>query len=210
MSNRTRLAILLIVLVATVAACTPQELSDFLDVADLRANEDPIHIAAGWAAMVIDEDEIAQDLADEGLREKSPDKLEEAARARPADPRYRAYRFAFVVANGGKEWLEAFHSWGELLRSHRDAELDSRGLEPGDPRAQAVKNEIDSRESFAMLEALDWALFIERGRTPKEPDRIHRLETVFCAFRSRYVARYDPPVYFDLAFVGGTNCEEGS
>jgi hypothetical protein len=206
-----RLATITAVFVMTLTACSVLELVEFFDVVDLETHENPVKQAAGDAAEALDKDRAAQRTADEGLRERSPEKLEEASQERPRDPRYRIYQAAFELANGnrnecGRKLMEAVR----IVAADVAATIEGLGLDLDDEKAQLIRLEADLHLTKTTLEGLDWALAIERGRVPVEVERIERLESEFCKLHSRYLAKYSQlsgsaPL---LALVGGANCEE--
>lgn len=197
MRPRRALVLLLVVASVAMAACTPQELGEFFATTDLRTSDNPTEAAAGHAAEARDADRAAQERVDEGLRDKSRDKLAEAYRLRPHDARYRAYIAALLVADGNREGYTDF-----LLRSSRIYVQDhSRN-------AGASSVGLTREWILVLLGAIDRALSIERQRTPREPDRIERLETEFCGGLSVY-DDYGSPVendVFDLLFLAETDC----
>jgi len=197
MRPRRALVLLLVVASVAMAACTPQELGEFFATTDLRTSDNPTEVAAGHAGEALDADRAAQQLVDEGLRDKSREKLTEAYRLRPQDARYRAYVAAQRVADGNREGYTDF-----LLRSSRIYVQDHPPI-PGASSTGRIREWI-----LVVLGALDRALSIERQRTPLEPDRIDRLETEFCSGLSVY-DQYGSPVekdVFDLLFLADTDC----
>ena len=209
MMHWRRLAIITAVFVMTLTACSVLELVEFFDVVDLETHENPVKQAAGDAAEALDKDRAAQRMADEGLRERSPEKLEEASQERPRDPRYRMYQAAFELANGNRdEYRRKLRAAVEIAAADVAPTIKWLGLDRDDEEAQLIILEAELRWAKTFLEGLDWALAIERGRVPVEVERIKRLETEFCG----YLAKYDQlsgsaPL---LALVGGANCEETS
>jgi hypothetical protein len=197
MKPRRALVLLLVVASVAMTACTPQELGEFFATTDLRTSDNPPEVAAGHAGEALDADRAAQQLVDEGLRDKSREKLTEAYRLRPQDARYRAYVAAQLVADGNRKGYTDY-----LLRSMRIYNQDhSRN-------AGASSVGLAREWILVMLGALDRALSIERQRTPLEPDRIERLETEFCSGVSAY-DRYGGSAekdVFDLLFLADTDC----
>jgi len=164
-----RRAIAFMVIAVALAACTPQELGEFLSATDVRSSEKPVEAGAGNAAEMIELDNAAQELADEGLREKSRDKLDKAVDKRPWDARYSAYRVALAIANGDVATTreDVVASYRAYLEAHtRDTTKSS--------------TELYSEWLLVFLGALDRALDIEHERTPADADRIQRLQTSFC------------------------------
>jgi hypothetical protein len=211
MMHWRRLATITAVFVMTLTACSVLELVEFFDVVDLETHENPVKQAAGDAAEALDKDRAAQRTADEGLRERSPEKLEEASQERPRDPRYRIYQAAFELANGNRyEYGQKLGAAAGIAGADFAATMEGLGLDRDDEETQRIAFEADLRWFKTFLEGLDWALAIERGRVPVEVQRIERLETELCKLHSGYLGKYSQlsggaPL---LALVGGANCEE--
>jgi hypothetical protein len=206
-----RLATITAVFVIALTACSVQELVELFDVVDLETHEDPVKQAAGDAAEALDKDRAAQRMADEGLRERAPEKLEEALQERPRDPRYRIYRAAFELANGNRdEYLRGLEEAAGIAWADLAATIEGLGLGRDDEETQRIILEAEFRWFKTVLEGLDWALAIERGRVPVEVERIERLESRFCKLHSGYLAQYGQPSGGAplLAFVGGANCQD--
>lgn len=193
-----RAAVASLVAVLTLAACTPQELGEFLAASDIRASDNHSEAAAGHAAEAIEVDRAAQQMADEGLREESREKLTAAADQRPWDARYVAYQAALAVANG------------DLERTHRDIIEGYKVYFGAHSRDQTKSNvELFSEWILVFLGGMDRALSIERDRIPAEPDRVARLETAFCNNLAYYLS-YQNTLQTDVVrvmFSGGADCE---
>lgn len=211
---RHRLLVIAAVVVGLMgSACSPLELAEIFAVRDLSTNEDPVKVAAGDAAPALDADRSAQMLADEGLREKSIDKLAEAARARPRDPRYPAYAAAFQLAEGNRVAYEAWlREAAKITVSEQNAIIEGESLQRDSVKERQVKYNATLALYRSVIEGLDWALAIERGRDPEDPGRIDLLEKELCKQKDFYHKRFDPapggaPI---LLYVGGAECPEGS
>lgn len=195
---RRGLAVLLAVASVTLAACTPQELGEFFADQDLRTSDNPVEVAAGHVAAATDDDHAAQQLVDEGLREKSRDKLGEAYGRRPWDARYGAYIAALAAADGDREgYLSMFWRSSEIYMKQRFRNRDKS------------TEELYGQWILVLLGGFDRALAIERERTPREPERIERLETKFCGYLSFYLDGVGPDArdVLSVLFLGGAECE---
>lgn len=211
MRRSWRLVVVVVVLGLAASACSPEELAEIFNVSDLSISQNPVKVAAGNAAEAKDQDRAAQQLADEGLREKSKDKLLQAREARPRDPRYEAYLAAYELANGH---YDKFRNWireaGYISTSERNRAIESRRLDRDSPEARRIARKADVNVVRDFIEAVDWALAVERGRSPVEKDRVERLENELCKLRNLYLERYfrapgGAPV---LILVGGAECAE--
>ncbi len=199
MVRRRGLVVVVLLLSLVVAACTPQELGEIFADQDLRTSENPAEAAAGHVATATETDQAAQQLVDEGLREKDRDKLVKAWDQRRQDARYAVYLVAQAYADGTVErfWSSLYNSASLYLRER-------------DPKGDASTEEVYGDWLLVVLGALDQALSIEYERTPREPDRIERLEEVFCATKSFYLRDYGPSArdVFDLVFLAETECTQ--
>lgn len=206
-----RLAMAAVAFGLVTSSCSPQELAEIFAVRDLGASDNPVKAAAGDAADALNEDRSAQQLADEGLRERSIDKLVDAAEERPRDPRYPAYVAAHSLAEGNRRayvaWLEGA---ADIIFTERDATIESLSLPEDSEERRRVRFEAEVHLYRSVIEGLDWALAIERGRTPMEPKRVERLESELCKLQDRYYERFGlasggAPV---LVLVGGADCPD--
>jgi hypothetical protein len=201
MTRNWRIVTILAVFSLMLAACTPQELAELFNLVDLRASDNPTTRAAGNAAEELDKDREAQQLVDEGLREKSPEKLEQAVEQRPLDPRYKIYQAASELANDNDDGyrLKMFEAATAI-----DPDVIRRSEEDDETRRN-----LDRQWREGVLLAFDQAIAIERERDPIEPERVERLERVFCAYY-----RYHTNTHGDtqrgaifLALVNGAHCQ---
>lgn len=212
MKRRTWRRVVTAVLVGMLAsACSPQELAEIFAVNDLSASENPVKVAAGDAAQALEKDHSAQQLVDEGLREKSKDKLLEASDKRPRDPRYTSYLAAYALAEGNYyDYFDWIHEVARISDSERDMTIQSLGLDADSEEARLKKDELDLNAARGFVEAVDWALAVERGRSPVEPKRVQRLEEALCKLIAAYFkldakTSVDAPI---LVLVGGASCPD--
>jgi hypothetical protein len=197
MARRSALAGMVVVVSVALAACTPQELGDFLAATDLHESEKPAEAAAGDAATAVEVDRTAQQLADEGLRDESPEKLDQAQALRQSDARYVAYRVAMAVADGDMETAQdGFDDGYHLYVKARTG------------NAEWGTTEMLSEWTLIYLGGVDRALAIERDRTPHEQDRIDRLQRTFCTELRFYLATADATRrdVMSVMFAGGADC----
>lgn len=200
MTRNWRIVTVLALFSLIVSACTPQELAELFNLVDLRASDNPSTQAAGYAAEEIDKDREAQRLVDEGLREESPDKLEQAAEQRPLDLRYKMYQAAAELASGNhdgyrQKMFEAATSVDPyLIRRMEDVE---------------VRRYLDRQWRESVLLVFDQAIAVELERDPIDTERVERLERVFCDFH-----RYHTKTHGDtergaifLALVNSAHCQ---
>jgi hypothetical protein len=191
--ERVRSLAPLIVAIALLAACTPQELGEFMLTQDLRKNENHEQAAAGYAAQTVDDIRTAQETADEALRDKDPEKLKEAAEERSADPRYDVYLAALALADGNGPLYQQYLQDGSILYQKTQA---------------ANADETMTRWILVILGGLDRALAVERARATIEPERIKRLEYGFCLFQLRYRSRLEALSndVLDTLYAGKADC----
>lgn len=168
------------ILLLVLAGCTPQELSEFFAVEDLRSSAKPEEAAAGHAVEAIDDDRAAQELADEALRDKDGSQLEQAMRDRPQDARYGAYLGLLALMEGRTDNYAGYF-------------LQSRSLyvaqRPHDDDASAER--LRAEWTLVVLGEFDHALAIERARSPIDEKRIERLEWGYCANLYEYLDVHD-------------------
>lgn len=209
MTRNRRIATTAVVFSLLLAACTPQELAELFDLTDLRTSDNPTTQAAGNAAEALDKDREAQQLVAEGLREKSPEKLEQAADKRPLDPLYKMYQAASEVADGNRD--------GAARKITEAVEIVGSDI-PGtwDLWTREQQDRFYRHQARRFLEnglfALDQAIAIERERDPIEPERVERLEREFCGAYQSYIDNHSDTQRRTilLLFVGGVDCETTS
>jgi hypothetical protein len=182
-----RLAVLAVLVSVIAGACTPEELVDFSDVMGMP-DSTPEGQAAAQAGETLAADKEAQDLAEEGLQERSPEKLAEATQLRPYDYRYSLYSTVLAIADGDRTAeRDAAKRATDILKVYqrltvRQLEIPSQGIE-------ALQLAKDSWSAFFVeyLKALDWGLTIEEGRQPADPDRVERLASAYCRALDTYL-----------------------
>jgi hypothetical protein len=182
-----RLAVLAVLVSVIAGACTPEELVDFSDVMGMP-DRTPEGQAAAQAGETLAVDRQAQDLAEAGLQERSPEKLAEATQLRPYDYRYSLYSVVLAIADGDRtaerdasKRATSIVKVGQRM-TVRQLELPSQGLE-------AMQLAKDSWNAFLVeyLKALDWGLTIEESRQPADPDRVERLASAYCRALDTYL-----------------------
>lgn len=193
-----RAAIPIVVATAVLAACTPQELGEFFADQDLRASENRAEAASGYAAEVTEKDRAAQELVDQGLKEKDHDKLIAARDLRPHDVRYPAYQAVLGLADGTNE------SFWNSLQPYASRYVDERRRATDKSIEEAYGQWV-----LVVMGVLDQAIEVERSRTPAEPARIERLQRQFCGAHRFYVlgSGSESREVLDVMFLGGGECE---
>jgi hypothetical protein len=211
MRRSWRLLVAVVVLGLAASACSPQELAEIFAVNDLSASQNPVKVAAGAAAKSRDQDRAAQQLADEGLREKSKDKLERAAALRPTDVRYGSYLAAYSLAEGNKrQFMDEIGEINSIVIRESSKTIANLGLDENSNEARRIKKKMDIDAARHLLEAVDWALVIEYGRSPQDPERVKNLEKAVCTMTRVYLKAWarvsgDAPI---PVLLSGASCPD--
>lgn len=148
---------------------------------DLGLSDDPAERAAGDTAEAQAKDREAQEMVREGMQEGALEKLDEASRLRPRDPRYKYYKGAAQLAQGDEEGFKK--SFGEGI----GIGVENENRLPDEERFRRRADREGLRRAYELtLEALNFALDIEREREPADGEAIDRLEKKFCGAWSLY------------------------
>lgn len=176
---RTRTVAVALAVALAAGGCSFDELLDWMDDTggtDLSRSRDAGEQGAGRAGTETDKEKQARDKITEAIDEKDVEKVREARRLRPEDPKYAAYLAAFQIA-AGEPWKEAVTSTINLM---------CRAI--GFPD-HASANDVRRRVSEETLDAVHDLLIAYPEGSPER----NRLLSHYCPGLDSYQSTYSGP-----------------